>query len=339
MHPTMTPVRRLVIVVATALALALPLALDVPGGGLNGSATEADAAPAKAKTQAQKRAKKCVRHRMGIPREGKTYLGAVVWGTSGNVETRERELGRTIRLHRTYYQARQIKGAVRDAKADLKAGRLSWMSFKAPLSWEKMARGEGNAWARQLARGLKSVPGPVWLAIHHEPENDKGNMRDWTRMQRQIAPIIHAKTNNVAFSVIYSGWNTYGGGRNTVASKWPGDKNIDILAINAYNDYGVPRSGRTGDKALRLRPYYRKMARWSEKHGTAWAMSETGQSRAAAKRDPRWLDRAYHSMRRLGGAGLSYFDSSGHSVTDWTLDDPIKFQRFRGLMKHSARLC
>ena len=44
-------------------------------------------------------------------------------------------------------------------------------------------------------------------------------------------------------------------------------------------------------------------------------------------------------MRKMGGAGLSYYDSSAHSVTDWTLDDPVKFQRFRGLQPYSARVC
>jgi hypothetical protein len=178
----------------------------------------------------------------------------------------------------------------------------------------------------------------VWLAVHHEPEND-GDMALWTRMQRQIAPIIHARTDNVAYSVIYSGWNTFGGDNNTVASKWPGNRNTDILAIDAYNDHGAVRDGREGTKVLDLKPYYKKMARWSKAHGSAWAIGETGQTAKAAAADPTWLDRSYHLMKRLGGAGLSYYDSSENSVADWTLDDPIKFDRFKGLLPESARVC
>jgi hypothetical protein len=338
MHTTPTTLARLVVTGAVALGLTLPMALDVPGGAAAPaeSATASDENAQQA--QARRAAKPCVRHRMGIPRPGKTYLGAVVWGTSGDVGSRERELGRTIRLHRTYYQASQIKGATRDARADLRAGRMSWMSFKAPLSWGEMARGEGNGWVHQLANHLGRVGGPVWLAVHHEPEND-GDMRLWTQMQRQIARIIHAETDNVAYTVIYAGWNTFGGDNNTIATKWPGDQYVDVLAIDAYNDFGVVRDGRVGTKHLKLRPYYRKMARWSRKHGTAWAIGETGQSVRGAEVDPTWLDRAYHSMRKMGGAGLSYYDSSAHSVTDWTLDDPVKFQRFKGLQRYSARVC
>ncbi|HQR28331.1 MAG TPA: cellulase family glycosylhydrolase [Nocardioides sp.] len=317
-HPTVRPRALALLGLLTALTLTLGV-LTATGG------------------QARAAGSRCVAHRMGIPPAGTTYLGAAVSGTS-DLGTRESQFGRTLALHRTYFQASQIKQAARTARADLAAGRLPWISFKAPHSWAAMATGAGDAWSRQVADALKKVPGPVWMAVHHEPEND-GDMRLWTRMQRQIAPIIHQRTNNVAYSVIYSGWNTFGGGNNTVARKWPGDRNVDILAIDAYNDFGAVRDGREGTKSLDLRPYYRKMARWSRNHGTAWAIGETGQTRKGASVDPTWLDRAYHQMVRRGGAGLSYYDSSENSVADWTLNDSVKRARFKGLLPGSARVC
>lgn len=278
----------------------------------------------------------CVANAMGIPASG-AYLGAAVNGTS-DIDEREARLGRSLALHRTYYSGSRIAAAVRAAKSDLAQGRLPWISFKAPYSWSQMADGVGDAWARELADGLKTVPGPVWLAVHHEPEND-GDMNEWTAMQARIAPIIHARTDNVAYSLIYSGWNTFGGGNNTIATKWPGDANVDILAIDAYNDYGATRSRGVGTKVLDLKTYYVKMAAWAKEHGTAWAIGETGQTRAAAQIDPTWLDRAYLDMVALGGSGLSYYDSSANSVADWTLDDPIKFGRFKGLLPKSERVC
>lgn len=279
----------------------------------------------------------CVSDPMGIPAPGSTFLGAAVGGTT-DIDTRESQLGQRMALHRTYYQATQIDRAVKAAKADLAVGRLPWISFKAPLTWAEMANGDGAEWSRQLADGLATVPGPVWLAVHHEPEND-GDMTQWTQMQAQIAPIIHARTDNVAYSVIYSGWNTFGGGNNTVAEKWPGDTNIDILAVDAYNNYGAVRDGVEGTKALDLSTYFAKMAAWSAAHGTAWAIGESGQTTKASAIDPTWLDRTFHAMVEMGGAGYSYFDSTANSVADWTLDDPIKFTRFQGLMPHSAHLC
>lgn len=278
----------------------------------------------------------CVSDRMGIPANG-TYLGAAVNGTSDLAE-REGRLGRSLALHRTYYGASQISGAVRQAKADTAAGRLPWLSFKAPYSWAQMVSGAGDSWAKQLADGLSTVPGPVWLAVHHEPEGD-GDLAVWTKMQARIAPIIHSGTNNVAYSVIYTGWSTFGNDTNTIASKWPGDAHVDILAVDAYNDYGVVRSGRLIKKVLELKTYYEKMAAWSKAHGTAWAIGETGQTREAAALDPTWMDRAYKDMVALGGAGLSYYDSSQNSVADWTLDDQVKFSRFKGLLPGSKRVC
>jgi Carbohydrate binding domain/Cellulase (glycosyl hydrolase family 5) len=279
----------------------------------------------------------CVSDPMGIPATG-AYLGAAVNGTS-DIAAREAQLGQTLALHRTYYNANQINNAVKNAKSDLALGRLPWISFKAPYSWPQMAAGAGDAWATQLADALKTVPGPVWMAVHHEPEND-GDMADWTAMQARIAPIIHQRTNNVAYSIIYSGWNTFGGNSNTIATKWPGDENVDILAIDAYNDLGAVRSGRMGTKTLELRTYYEKMAAWAKDHGTkGWAIGETGQTRDASAVDPDWLDRAYLDMVKAGGSGLSYYDSSANSVADWTLDDPIKLARFKALMAESERVC
>ncbi|MGL5825871.1 MAG: carbohydrate binding domain-containing protein, partial [Nocardioides sp.] len=279
----------------------------------------------------------CVSDPMGIPKSG-AYLGAAVNG-SRDLTSVEEGLGQTLALHRTYYGASQIDGAVRQAKSDLAMGRLPWISFKAPYSWSQMAAGAGDAWATQLADALKTVPGPVWLAVHHEPEND-GDIAQWTAMQARIAPIIHARTDNVAYSVIYSGWNTFGGGRNTLATKWPGDQHIDILAIDAYNDMGATRSGRVGTRALDIRAYYQKMAAWAATHGTkGWAIGETGQTRRAAAEDPQWLDRAFRDLVALGGSGLSYYDSSANSVADWTLSDSVKFSRFKGLIDESVRVC
>ena len=295
MHPTpTTPARhprttrpritRLVVTGAVALGLALPLALDVPGGAPPPPRPRRRPPRPRGPSRPPTSARPSAACGTGWASPAAARPTSAPWSgaAAATSSSRERELGRTIRLHRTYYQAHQIKGATRDARADLRAGRMSWMSFKAPLSWGEMARGEGNDWARKLASHLGRVNGPVWLAVHHEPEND-GDMRQWTRMQRQIARIIHAETNNVAYSVIYAGWNTFGGDNNTVASKWPGDRHVDVLAIDAYNDYGVSRDGRVGTKTLKLRPYYRKMARWSRKHGTAWAIGETGQSVRGAR--------------------------------------------------------
>lgn len=282
----------------------------------------------------------CVSDPMGIPPVGQTLLGAAVNGTSV-LEDREAQLGRNLALRRTYYSSGQIDSAVRTAKSDLAAGRLPWISFKAPYSWAQMAAGAGDAWSTELGTKLATVPGPVWLAVHHEPEGD-GDLALWTAMQAKIAPIIHARSNNVAYSVIYSGWNTFGNTTNSIPTKWPGDANVDITAIDAYNDYGTVNStGRQVLKHLDIKTYYEKLQAWSKAHGTAWAIGETALTPAAAADDPTWLDRAYTDMVALGGAGLAYYDSSmnAHGGGDWTLDSAIKLAAFKALLPKSVRVC
>ncbi len=279
----------------------------------------------------------CVGNAMGIPQAGQAYLGASVAGGT-TIQAREKQFGQALGLHRTYYSGAQIDSAVRTATADVAAGRLPWISFKAPQSWTAMASGAGDAWATQLADGLKKVPGPVWLAIHHEPEKD-GDLSQWTAMQRRIAPIIHARTNNVAYTVIYSGWNTFGNGTHTLASKWPGDAHVDVTAIDAYSAYGINRGNGVGTKHLDTSSYYVKLSAWAKAHGTAWGIGEMGQSVSAATDDPTWLTRAYRELVAEGGAGLSYFDSNRNSVTDWGLDDPIKRRQYQALLAESARIC
>ena len=107
----------------------------------------------------------------------------------------------------------------------------------------------------------------------------------------------------------------------------------------AVMDFGVKRSGGVGQKHLQIRAYYVKLAQWAKAHGTAWAVAETGQSISSAADQPKWLVNAYHDMQSLGGAALSYFDSNDNSVTDWRLNDSVKFNAFKSILSETAKIC
>ena len=108
------------------MGLALPATLAATGAGSAASAAvDTTATTSAVAGDRTARAAGCVRNRKGIPGPGKTYLGAAVSGRT-DLPTRERQLDTHLRLHRTYYQSTQIDGAVRNAKADLAAGRLPW---------------------------------------------------------------------------------------------------------------------------------------------------------------------------------------------------------------------
>jgi hypothetical protein len=237
-----------------------------------------------------------------------------------------------LREHRAYFTAGQVAGAVRVAKDDLANGRLPWISFKAPYSWADMAKGKGDAWAADLSRQLATVGGPVWIAFHHEPEGD-GPIQDWVHMQERLAPIVHANSNNIAYTVIYSSWNiTYGS--YPLSKVFPTGGGVDILGVDIYNDYGA-RSDRMMDP-MRFIPTFQQ---WADSHGIRWAIAEVGYAQAAAVASPQWLDTMYNDAVVNGAAAVSYFDSSQNSVADWTLDTALKLASFKRILSTSTKMC
>jgi hypothetical protein len=311
--------RSLTVMSVVAAAVALPTALAVAG-------------PSPSTSSAGSAATGCVNTANGIPPKGSAYVGAAAGG-SQTFPGLESKTGVPLREHRAYFSAGQVDGAVRVAKADLAAGRLPWISFHAPYSWAEMANGKGDAWAADLSRKLATVGGPVWIAFHHEPiESPNGAIQDWVRMQQRLAPIVHANSNNIAFSVIFSSWNvTYGSYR--LSQVWPG-AGVDILGIDIYNNYGV-RSSRMMDP-MKFIPIFQQ---WADGHGTRWAIAESAYTQAAANVDPTWLDTMYNDSVAGGAAAYTYFDSTKNSVADWTLDTAAKIAAFKRILATSARIC
>jgi hypothetical protein len=312
--------RSLTVISALTAAVAVPTALAVAG-------------PSQPATSAGTAATGCVNTVNGIPpRGGGAYVGAAAGG-SQTFPGLESKTAAPLREHRSYFSAGQVDGAVNVVRADLAAGRLPWISFHAPYTWAAMASGKGDAWAAALTRKLANVGGPVWIAFHHEPiESPDGTLQDWIRMQQRLAPIVHANSNNIAFSVIYSSWNvTYGSHR--LSQVWPG-AGVDILGIDIYNNYGV-RSTKMMDP-MKFIPIFQQ---WADGHGIRWAIAESGYTQAAASVDPTWLDTMFHDAVTNGAAAYTYFDSSKNTVADWTLDTATKINAFNRILSLSARIC
>jgi hypothetical protein len=323
-HPSTATKRRTrqsltVIGVLAAASLAIPTALAV-----SGPSSQASTATTAAGTTA------CVSTANGIPPRGSAYVGAAAGGTESFLGLQSR-LGLPLREHRTYFTAGQVAGAVRVVQDDLANHRLPWISFKAPYSWADMANGKGDAWAADLSRRLATVGGPVWIAFHHEPEGD-GPIQDWVRMQRRLAPIVHANSNNIAYTVIYSSWNiTYG--QYPLSSVFP-TGGVDILGVDIYNNYGV-RSSRMADP-MKFIPFFQS---WADNHGIRWAIAESGYTQAAANVDATWLDQMYNDAVANGAAAFSYFDSSKNSVANWTLDTATRLNAFKRVVATSTKIC
>lgn len=262
----------------------------------------------------------------GIPKCGALFGAG--FSDASDMAATEKTAGRPLGVRRTYYQGNQVDNAIKTVKADLAAGRLPWISFKAPYSWAEMANGAGDAWAKDLATKLSKVDGPVWVAVHHEPQGD-GKMANWTTMQERLAPIIRKGAPNAAYSIILTGWNAlYGPAEDRLENLWP-DTKVDVAGFDSYNQYGIVKNGKTVTKHTDLaNDYFKLFDAWAKKKDLRWAIAETGYSHAAAKDNPKWMAQTYDALEAQGGIAMTYFNSTRNSVTDWSLSNDAKKKAF-----------
>ena len=258
----------------------------------------------------------------GIPSCGAFMGGA--YGANTNLSSWENYNNKTLGVHRTYWGS-GISSAVKTAKADAAKRRVPWMSFKAPYSWSAMASGKGDAWARNLAKQMSTVNGPVWVAVHHEPEGD-GDMQTWKRMQARLAPIMRANASNLGYSIILMGYHQfYGNAKYRLSTTWPKTK-IDVVGFDLYEKYGT--HGRNEWKKY-TDDYFKPISAWAKKTGVAWGMAETGYNDKAARADSGWMSRVYRSMDAYGGIAFSYFNTNLHSQQNWRLSTATKKNAFK----------
>ena len=272
----------------------------------------------------------------GIPVCG-AFLGAAYGGNTSPTSW-ERAMGHRLGVHRTYFSADQVNAAVDQARRDLRHRRLPWISFKLPYSWSDMARGRGDEWARAIGRDLAGLPGPVWVAFHHEPEND-GDIDQWTSTQARLAPIVRAAAPNVAYTIILTGWNQlYGPRRLSLEAVWPRHTKIDVVGFDVYDRFGVWGSGQSDsaldDLGLGYFPYFQQFA---AERGLAWGLAETGYTDEASAVDPHWVSRTYRQLVQHHGVAMSYFDSDLNSDASWRLTG-LKARDFATALSSSPTL-
>lgn len=271
----------------------------------------------------------------GIPQCG-AYVGADI-GPNDDVDSFENKVGRRLGVHRTYWQGGQVTSAVARAKTDLAAGRLPWLSFKLPHSWADMAAGAGDEWARHIARRLSKLPGPVWVAFHHEPEKD-GPIAQWTRIQERLSPIVRATAPNVAFTIILTGYNQiHGEQQYHLDSLWPRNTKVDVVGFDLYDWYGTD-TGANLKGPQDLSASFGPLSAWAKAHNIPWGLAETGRTPQSFKADPRWFRHVYSAMRADGGIAFSYFDSSSDREHDWVLKSQKEFSAFGEILRGSAAL-
>jgi hypothetical protein len=271
----------------------------------------------------------------GIPTPDCGALLGAAYGANTDPTRWEASLGRPLGVRRTYYGSQDVDLAVATAAGDVAAGRIPWISFKLPYSWQDMAAGRGDGWVRDLATRLAGVDGPVWVAFHHEPEGD-GDVQAWRAMQEHLAPIVRSTAPNVAYSVILMGWHQVSGDSRYGLDDLMPRTTIDIAGFDPYNWYATRQGGgpvNTTDGDMK-RTYFDPISRWAKAHDVAWAVAETGY-----RDDPEWLQRTFDGLQADGGIAMTYFDTwlNQESSWSWGLDTPTKRRAFAETLAGSVR--
>jgi hypothetical protein len=272
----------------------------------------------------------CTHSARGIPSCG-AYVGGA-YGGNANVAPWEKYNGRKLGIHRTYFGPNSANSALKTAKNDVANKRVPWMSFKAPHSWSAMASGKGDAWAKNLATKLKSAGGPVWVAVHHEPEGD-GDIQTWKKMQERLAPIMRKAAPNLGYTVIFMGYHQFHGAKKySLANTWPKTK-IDVAGFDIYEKYGAK-----GVKEWKQfgKHYFAPLKKWSAKTGVPWGLAETGYTDAAARKSPRRIVSIYNALKKYDGIAYSYFNTNLNSVANWKLSLAGKKKAFKALNRTGA---
>lgn len=261
----------------------------------------------------------CPYSRRGIPKCG-VLLGAA-YDSNTDPLLWEQSMRHPLGVHRTYWAPDEVDEAVLTAREDIAHKRVPWISFKLPYTWAEMAAGNGDGWARGVARRLAQLRGPVWVAFHHEPEGAGSDITQWTAMQERLAPIVRTTAPNVAYTVILTGWNQfYGAKKYALTSLWPRDTKIDLVGFDVYNRYGAERHGRTITQRTGLkRHYFARFEKFAAQHHVAWGLAETGNTDVSAAVEPKFVQHVYNGVRRHGGVAVTYFNSTLNSTAPWRL--------------------
>ncbi len=218
-----------------------------------------------------------------IPAQG-VYFGARV-ATRGSESQREAiqrvegQIGRNLDIDHEYYKWDQAIPTAQQ-RWDASTGRLpfvNWFAEKTDGSvvpWSSIADGSQDPWIIQRADGFKTFGSPIYLAFHHEPEDDLsrfGSPSDYAAAFRHIVDVFRAEgVTNVAFVWNLMGWSFNDRSDVDVDGFYPGDDYVDLVGGDGYNWY--PQRGSWVSFQQIFQPVYD----FSVAHGKPLMVAEYG---------------------------------------------------------------
>ncbi|MBO3738902.1 CBM96 family carbohydrate-binding protein [Actinoplanes flavus] len=194
-------------------------------------------------------AKDCVTGAKLVPSCGVLWGGAAGGFTSKprDVEHRnwEKLSGRTATVFHTYHKGDEAfptkaEIAMTNDPANPRVLLLNW-KIAYGSTWAKVAKGEQDKRIDAFAKRIKAYDKPVFLALHHEPENDVKatagsgwEAKDYAAMYRHTIERLRAQGAGNVVNVM-----AYMGNEKWMAQSWwkdlyPGDDVVDWIGLDSY---------------------------------------------------------------------------------------------------------
>jgi hypothetical protein len=216
-------------------------------------------------------------------------------------------------------------------------------------TWRQVAAaGPGTALYADVVRWantIKSRPGPVLVAYHHEPEaagsSRYGSAADFVAAYRRVVTIFRAQgVGNVQFTwqMTAFAFRVPASDARAAAKWYPGDAYVDVVAADAYN---WANCGKGTGKWEELSTLTDPVIAFSRAHGKSAALAEFASDPGA--RRAQWLTNA-HSYLAAHVDVLTaafYFNrgpTNGQNMDcSWTLTTRPEFTAFGDMARDTSR--
>lgn len=200
-------------------------------------------------------------------------------------------------------------------------GRIPFINWRMPAPWTSVTNGSQDAWIGQRADAFKAFGSPIYVTLHHEPENDLaqyGSQAEFVAAFRHIVDVFRAHgVSNVGFVWTMMAWSFDSRSGETIANWYPGDNWVDFVGADGYNWY----PGRAGTSWTMFGTVFDQVNAFAVSHGKPWMVVEYGSQEdpADAGRKGDWFLDLLNTVQAWPSLmGLIYFDTT--KLYPWDID-------------------
>jgi beta-mannanase len=189
--------------------------------------------------------------------------GGALWGTSKFDRSWEAQMGRKFDIAHFYHQWTS-NFPTAEERSIAAEGRLLLLNWKMPSPWSSVANGAHDGQIATTANRLKALGRKVFLAPHHEPEDQVGSFGSASDYARAFRHVVDGFRRAGAGNVIFV-WNVMGyvGGHGDIYPQlYPGDSYVDWIAYDPYNWVGC----KSGHKGRSFAEITKPMYDWTAAH-------------------------------------------------------------------------